>query len=243
MAYVGLEGLTESLIITQLDGISIKSVLADRRKVNYEGDFLGKVDGERFTRKQLAFIGGYLLHARYTPLEEMQRPLYVSTLGTVLSYSQMLPHAYFGLDYGDIDFIVDNMVVLHDSRLSPVSSLRCAGEIRGKKDTTDVNGHMITEGTRMNGNECEFNFNGSVNSEPALGGEIIELDGSFKLKILTGWAERYGIRYKLRGDWEAVFRGHVTTEVGSVSILKEYPRNFRVTSSLIKVSVPNGELI
>lgn len=258
MPYVELNGLTESFIITQLDRFSIKTVLSSvsfgRRAITYRGELYGRIDGEEYRGQELIFDRGRLVHAKYKQLRGLAYPLYVSTLGTVSHYSE--GSRYAGKMGKPADYIVDNVLVLHDDALVTLSQLSASGEVRSRKDPpSDANRDTINDssnveldGVKKDGSECEIRFNGNVVYIPRIFGEIMELDGLFKLRMLKGTARRGTNKpYKLRGDWEAVFKGNVNAEVGSVSILREYFDKdgwimISPTTSMVRVFA-KGELI
>ena len=257
MAHIELQGLVPAVIITQLDSISIKTALTipNKKGISYSGDLSVMIDCKEYAGSEITFSRGYLFHVQCKPVKDVSYPLYVSTSGSFLAQKSELKY-YFEYKrerdgrYDDTD-LIDNQLVLHDETYNPMSSLPCTGKMQAKRDTDHEDGSVKINKNDVECYECKIGFDGVMKHEPVISGEIMEMDGEFKLKPRKGWAEREsGKPYKLRGDWEAVLRGHVTAEVGSVSISREYRKwcsNYygwrtEITPSFVSIKA-QGELV
>lgn len=242
----------ESFIITQLDRISVKGVINRRRRtVSYSGNCLGAIDGKVDEGTGIEFPGHsrYLFHFQGKPLAFS--PLYVSTSGTVLRNRIDLGYSFtklFNYEEEGLEF-VDNLLIVHDSSFKPVRLSVFYPRLKAKR-YRDFPAYVITDGLNRSRresyfNECQFDFEESIKLD-LVAGEVMELDGIFKLKPRTGKATRKSGTYHLRGDQEFVLQGHVHATVGSTSIYldSDYSKDspLRISPSLIKLSA-QGELV
>ncbi len=230
MADIELSGLVPSLIITRLDRLSVKTILSAKKELSFIGSLSGSIDGIEFEGKGINFPADYIIHIQGIP--NIPYTFYVSTRPSRWRNN--------GYEYGSDSFyyidgteIMDNSLVLHDASFVTVKRLPIRGEIRARKDLTHAGKAVIMlDGEERKCYECTTNVDGEVEYNYGLGGEIIEMDGEFKLKPRNGTAKRASGHYKLKGDWEAVLDGHVVAEAGSLSLYKDYKN---VTPSFVRV--------
>lgn len=246
-----LQGLTPSVIITKLDKLSISTILT-RRDMNYSGRLYGRINGVEFNGTGVRVPSGYLLHVSFAQIGNASYPLYVSTSGSIESN-----RARERFVYEEDEFkLMENLLVLHDSIFEPTSKLAGSVEVHAQRNlTVEGKAQLLLDEKTKDCYECRMQVDGEASSSAGLAGEIMELDGSFKLKLRKGRARRdYGEWYPLMGDQEFVLNGHVIAEVGSVSMFKErrylrsknnkdwfYVRD-AVSPSFVKVSA-QGQLV
>jgi len=98
MVEIKLDGVVESLIISRLDELSVKTITHPQSRISYQGNIEGFVDSSSFGESEFYLQGKHLLHARYNPSafrilkngseveQPASEPLYVSSLGSLVYY-------------------------------------------------------------------------------------------------------------------------------------------------------------
>ncbi|MBI2084659.1 MAG: hypothetical protein HYT70_03565 [Candidatus Aenigmarchaeota archaeon] len=247
MPLIELDGVGESFIVTRLDKISITNYLGtDKQGYSFKGHVSGRADNRDYDGSAIQIPTGYIIRIRCESVEDHGLgPLYFSTSGTVSKNAGLYKTKFS--DKVRINFLeseqitlLDNVLVLHASKFEPVIFLDASGEFQAKK-VLDYKGQTPTfDEVRTDFYECHMHFSGIVHASRGISGELMELDGRFKLKPRKGVAKRDGGKpYKLRGDQEFVIEGHVACEMGSLST---YFNDNNITPSFVKISA-EGELV